>query len=537
MPSPTSRARQFEARIARAAWMGARPAEAVHRWPMEVAGPERTTGPSWRADLREGYHKFWRRSSMAHKRMVWLLLAAGAGLRLFMLKEPVTYDEAFTHTYFAARPFGQIIGDYSYPNNHILHTLLVKISTALFGIGQVQLRLPALAAGMLALPLFYLFARAMFNRYIALMALALVASSGGLIEYSTLARGYSITWLCMTVALLLGRHLAKRDSTPSALLLALACAMGTWSVTTMVYAALAVYAWVGLYLASKYRTSLNRRLRKLLLSLGCYVVLTLLLYAPVVMAHGIGQLVHHPLLGDNTWEHFMATHQDRTFDLWIYFTGTSATWLAVTGLAGLLATLYISSKYRMLVFGAVLGAVPIVLAQRAVGAPAAWTYLLFYIHLGVAVALFYLLKLVQDRVAASFTKRLRTMLASGVIMVVFGVVAVRALPGRTERFTDARQAAAYLRPMLSEGDRVMVASPWDAPLEFYLLARGADPSMLTRAPAPGGELFLVVSPADGQTPASVLLHNGLADDRTVPPRKIKDLKRVEIFTTRMLPRS
>ena len=64
------------------------------------------------------------------------------------------------------------MSDYSHPTNHILHTLLTKLSTGILGVGPVALRLPAFLAALLSMPVFYLFARGMFNRYIALIALA-----------------------------------------------------------------------------------------------------------------------------------------------------------------------------------------------------------------------------------------------------------------------------------------------------------------------------------------------------------------------------
>ena len=488
---------------------------------------------SWRSDLREGFHTLWRRTSRTHKRMVLVLIALGALLRIVLLKEAVIYEEAFTFTYYATRPVGVIVSDYSYPNNHIFHTLLVKLSTSLFGVGQVQLRLPALLAGVAALPLYYLFVRAMFNRYIAMMALALVASSGALIEYSALARGYSIAWLCMMISLLLGRHFAKRNSSVSAILLAVVNAVGLWSVPVMIYATVAVYIWLGFYLMTKYDSTLNKRVQRLLLSVVIFVVLALLLYAPVVMVHGIGQLFHHPSMGDNTWETFLATHQDRSFDLWAYFTETSSSWLALLGLVGVLAAIYITSKYRMLIFALVLGSVPIVLLQHIVGPPSAWTYSLFIFQLGPAIALFYLLKLVQDRLIAAFTKRMRTLLASAVIFVIFGTQALRVIPtgSNGSRMPGLPRP---LRPRSPSRDRVIAEFPWEAPLEFYLMARHIDRGVMSRDLSPGGQLFIVVSPADGQTPGSVLLHNKQEGDHASQARKIQDWRRLEIYATHVL---
>src|SRR5690606_34647780 len=104
-----------------------------------------------------------------------------------------------------SRPLGAILSDQVDPLNHVFHSLLAGISVSFFGVELVAMRFPAFLAAVLAMPLFYLFTRAMFSRYIAMIALALVASSAPLIEYGALAHGYSVTWLCMLAGLVLGR--------------------------------------------------------------------------------------------------------------------------------------------------------------------------------------------------------------------------------------------------------------------------------------------------------------------------------------------
>ena len=62
----------------------------------------------------------------------WATLATvcvlGFGLRAAYLAQPIRYDEAATYLAFASRPVWLAVADYSYPNNHIFHTLLVKLS-------------------------------------------------------------------------------------------------------------------------------------------------------------------------------------------------------------------------------------------------------------------------------------------------------------------------------------------------------------------------------------------------------------------------
>src|SRR5919204_3963186 len=108
-------------------------------------------------------------------------------------------DEAFTYTEYASLPWFVALGDYTYPNNHLLHTLLVHGAARLLGPEPWALRLPAFVAGVLLVPATYLAARALYGPTTALIAAGLVSASGWLTLYATNARGYSLVLLCFVV--------------------------------------------------------------------------------------------------------------------------------------------------------------------------------------------------------------------------------------------------------------------------------------------------------------------------------------------------
>ncbi|MFZ1686537.1 MAG: glycosyltransferase family 39 protein, partial [Flavobacteriales bacterium] len=494
-------------------------------------------GPAWatfKADALGALRKS--RHGRGDDQRIWVFLFIGVGvvLRIVQMGAPVIYDEAFTYTYYASRPLTVLLSDYSYSNNHILHTVLVKLSTSVFGVGLWQLRLPALLAGIAVMPLFYLFVRAMFNRYIALMALALVAASGGLIEYSALGRGYSMTWFFLVAALLAGRHFVKTNNSASAVMVGICCALGLWSVPTMIYGVIMIYIWLMLYLGGKYETTLRQRVMKLVLSALVFVLVTALCYSPVLIAHGLPHLLNHPELGDATWANFTYTQQDKSFDLWIYIVDTSSAWIAFAGFAGIVHAAFVTSKFRKLFFAMVVGCVPLVILQMTVAPPRAWNWLLFVFHLSSAIALFYLLKFIQDKIAPGFTKRRRTVIMAVLLLVVTGSLSMLALPRKSglPRYPEAADAAAYLKTVLEPGNLVLMEFPWEAPIEFHCIAAGIDRSRLhvpgRSLPKPGTRLFLLVSPANGQTTQSVLEHAAIHPGRAAVSAKLKDWMRLEI---------
>src|SRR5512138_1549591 len=128
------------------------------------------------------------------------LVAIGTVLRLLYLRQPMRYDESVTYLYFAAGSWGHAVGSYTYPNNHVLHTLLVKACVIFFGNEPWVIRLPAFVAGIAMIPMTFSVGRRLFGSASAYVATGLVSASGALALYSTNARGY--TMLCLATLVL-----------------------------------------------------------------------------------------------------------------------------------------------------------------------------------------------------------------------------------------------------------------------------------------------------------------------------------------------
>ena len=82
-----------------------------------------------------------------HLSALLVILLSALAVRLWFLFEPMRYDEAFTFLQFASKPLYRGLSDYSYPNNHPLHTFLVHIAYRIFGNEPWVIRLPAFCAG------------------------------------------------------------------------------------------------------------------------------------------------------------------------------------------------------------------------------------------------------------------------------------------------------------------------------------------------------------------------------------------------------
>src|ERR1700722_8509703 len=100
-----------------------------------------------------------------------------AALRVPLLSHPMRYDESVTFLEYSSRPFYVALSFYSTPNNHVFHTLLMRLAYLALGNHPWVLRSPAFLAGLCLVPATYLAARTLYHNSGALLAAALVASS------------------------------------------------------------------------------------------------------------------------------------------------------------------------------------------------------------------------------------------------------------------------------------------------------------------------------------------------------------------------
>lgn len=108
---------------------------------------------------------------------------------------PVTHDEAITWFYANERSVPDVIGyveTYGMPNNHILNSLLLKATTALFGSTPFALRLPNLVFFGIYLYAAVRVSMIARSRLVSLATFALLCFNPYLFDFFHLARGYGM---------------------------------------------------------------------------------------------------------------------------------------------------------------------------------------------------------------------------------------------------------------------------------------------------------------------------------------------------------
>jgi hypothetical protein len=350
--------------------------------------------------LRAGGWSSW---VVSHADFFWLvaITLAGAYCRLRFLNAPVRYDEAFTFLIFVKNGFDQLF-DYPVPNNHVLHTLLVRLTTDLFGRELPVIRLTAFVFGTALSPLTFRLCRKLSAGPSGYLAAAGVAVLPYLVLYSSIARGYSLMIALALGVALLGLEFARWPSFRSCACLSLASALGMWTMPSMVFALAGLGVWIaGLSLATQSRT----------LTVVAYLIayavlttaLTLTLYTPTLMVSGVSSVVANRFVVSLPWNEFWAglgahlatAASDFVRDVPL------AMLIACTllGVAGLVGTLVTRNWAALSLLPALLvGAAAALVLKHSLPYPRTWSYLLPFALIVSDLGL----KLVVARLPASY---------------------------------------------------------------------------------------------------------------------------------------
>jgi hypothetical protein len=407
-------------------------------------------------------------------------------LRLIDLNKSIAYDEAYTFIHFASRPFKHILADYSAPNNHIFHTILVGISYRLFGGQAWVLRLPAFMAGILMIPAMYMVARRFFSAYQALAAAGLVAVIPLFINYSVNGRGYTMLVLFALLLANFAGILVTRPSKLALLAFTLTAALGFYTIPIFLYPMAGISLWVlATYLfQNEPRQEGTPRIRKLGVFLGACLLaglLTLVLYSPVIIfGSGLSSIIGNEIVKSLSWSTFVENLDPRLLKAWNkWMIGISPTFEYVFLGGFLISVLFYrkvsNQKFPLQVCLALAVAILLVL-QRVSPLPRIWIYLEAFYLMFSAAGLVWLVEVLLHTIAGAVrTERI----LSFAIPLTFIAVMTNMLVDRAQNpvFLDRdllpeAYAANYLAGHLKPEDTIVATGPVDIQTAYYLSLHG-----------------------------------------------------------------
>lgn len=129
--------------------------------------------------------------------------------------QSITADEAFNYDLYIGSPLDWLVKVYD-ASNHVLHTLLCRLSVDLFGLSELTMRLPSLLGGLLYLVFVYKLCAYLFKTWWTfLLALSALTLNPFVMDYLSAARGYSMALGLFTTALYLDTRFLDNPSAPA----------------------------------------------------------------------------------------------------------------------------------------------------------------------------------------------------------------------------------------------------------------------------------------------------------------------------------
>jgi hypothetical protein len=454
--------------------------------------------------------------------------------RLTYLDQPMRQDESRAVICFAEQPAAGILTDYSEPNNHILHTLLVRVCILTVGEAPWQVRLPTLIAGLLLIGAAFLLGREFHSPSAGLLLAGFVAANSALVEFSVNARGHLLVALFAVLAAWQAHHIRR---TGRGWIAFVACSvLGCATVPTMAHPFAATVLW----LALARRGSARPVVRPLLIAVAAVVLLTFLWYLPALLVTGPRLLLHNAYVESRGFTAvvnglldlpgLLAARWHRDVPVWL------AVAVAALALAGLLLQLTGRERERLPIFGVMLFVITgLTMVQQIVGPPRVWLWLLPFYGLSAATGMVWLLRRGLSPFSTLFSKkgtvplredlnraspaarwnRDRTLpLAAALALAFAGAEARRvahsgevARATETGRFLGAAAVAERLKADLRPGDCV-VYTAFALPTLYYAQRIGLDPEMFyaDRPPATRGRRYFVQKRGQNLT-AELLAHD------------------------------
>ncbi len=312
---------------------------------------------------------------------LFILLFLGGGVRFYFLSETMRFDEVDTFFNFAHSTIYNLF-NYPYPNNHVLHTILVRLSIALFGTSPIAIRLPAFISGILVLPVSFIFPRLLIQeKYAGLLTCGMVAVYPYLILFDTLARGYSLVILLSLLLAILLLHFVDSPTKTQCFLVSLVVAMGHFVMPSFLFSAAGLYFWAtGMMLVRK--RSLFFILKYFLIpSIIMIIIMTLLFYTPtIIVSGGIRPVIANEFVKALPWLEFKTGMHSHFSDVFrIFMKGISPVIILLLIFVVLLSIGFHAKRknwdFLLLLPSLFLGLVIVLLFSRSIPYPRTWLYL------------------------------------------------------------------------------------------------------------------------------------------------------------------
>ena len=424
------------------------------------------------------------------------IFAIGVFLRLWHLGRPVRYDEAYSYLEFASHPLYKALSFYQRPNNHLLNTLLVHCTNAMFGPRIFALRLPAFVAGCLTIPMSWLAGRFLYGPLAGILTAGCVAAFPTFIEFSVNARGYAFQWVFILTMMWLAVVLYKNPSFRTGwLAFVVAGVAGFYSIPTMIIPVAGIVLWMLVSMLAHAGIAPVGGLLKRVATAGLAMgLVSACLYIPPLVVSGPAALMSNPFVSPRKSPFFdglpLLAHS--TWMRWTEGVPAAAIWLLAGGI--ILALLFHRevSVYPV--------SMTIVLwvwsfffawARNILGYPRVWSYLLLAAVMTASAGLSVVARWLARHSGVEQVAIAAVLSAGLAFFVGFGVIKQRILlrNNETGALLDADEIVSLILTELRPGDSLVATLPAEPIVNYELRRR--NPKLLASLSNPHGAVRVV----------------------------------------------
>jgi len=456
--------------------------------------------------LIEEFRNFHRNTTCPHKLVFITIVGVGFVVRLLCIDQPMRSDESWTYLNYVSRNVFHILADYHSPNNHVLHSLLAHAAITLFGDSPIVLRLPALIAGVVSMPVAYWYVFRLSNRDAALIAMALIACWPMLIDYSVNARGYSIVVLFTLIILLAADTIRENGRLSGFLAFGLTSILGLYAVPSFALSILTAGLWV-LLLASRNQVALPLHIllnRLTFTALGSFAITTCL-YLPILVGTGINELFRNDVVTGVGFD--FGGIRAGVFSIWDDWHQGIPLFFQLTLGGGFLSFLVMREwRYQSLWFALAASATLVCVVQRTLGPERIWIFVLPLFLGCAAIGLTNLLQIKQRAGVANLT-------AAIIPIMLFGQFAAKGTYNLYQEFGSfpaAREIVEYLNNEIGPNDNLFTSFPANRPIAYYDRQLNQKPRIvqhLARVCPPLSQRSFVVTPHQNSVDQTLRWHD------------------------------
>jgi hypothetical protein len=382
-------------------------------------------------------------------------------LRLLYIQRPMRLDEANTVVRFASQDMIVAMSDYRLPNNHLLNTFFINLVYHSWGMHPILVRLPALAAGILLLPVLYVLTKRWYGQRAAYWALGWGLIAGTLIDFSVNGRAYTMVALLMLLLFYIAQRLLDGGRFWLYPLYGILAALGFFAVPTFIYPMGCVALWWGI----------NLLWRRDWRGLGLFVLvhlfgagLTVFLYSSVIIHSGLERLLGNSFVRGT--DQVPISLFDLPFAIWSSLRFGIPTPIAILMILAAGASVFLWKKSFPPSLASALWVALLLLVYPVYPPQRVWSFLVPILAISGAAAFDYVfnrLKISQRWANLAFG----LMLTISAIWMLYSDVIT--LSNETGRADGAEEAALYLDEIL-EGDELVLSNIFlGATIEYYWL--------------------------------------------------------------------